>query len=165
MPHKLRLHPSRPIKRLLKRKDHHHPVHPLLHPPQPPPLPRPELRTHKINHRHAELLQLPRQPKIHIRKINQHRHIRPLRLDRRHQPADTRHRYDGICRITSVIPMMRHILGPHHPLQSRPQPSRCPPSPKNCAPGRRATQLGDQLRPIVVAARLAGREKDARIGS
>ena len=144
MPNELRIHAPALIKRLLKRKDRQHLRHPLLHPAQTPSLPRPKLRRHKPDHRNAQLLQHLRQPEVHIREVDQHRHIGPFLPDRSHQPSilpiDVRGMPDHLR-----DPHMRHILRPHHPLN--PSGRHLPPTqPKE--PHPRYTQ--HHPRPIVV---------------
>src|SRR5215468_256356 len=76
MSHILCLYAPLSIVAFLKGKYHQHAVNVSLHPANATPLPRPELRRDEIDNRHALAMQLFGQPKIEIRKVNQHRHIR-----------------------------------------------------------------------------------------
>ncbi len=149
MPHKLRVHPARPVKRLLEREDHQHPVHSPLHPAQPPPLPRPQLRAHKVEHRDPTPAQVPGQPQVHVRKVDQDRHIRPVPPDRAHQLPVLA---PNVRRVTDHLRQSHvgYVLGPHHPRLPR-RFHRASAQADKRRLRKTAPQPGDNLRSVVVA--------------
>ena len=162
MPDESRIHPACPVKTLFKRKNNHHPADPLLHPTQPLTLPRPKLRTDKIEDRNIKLFQLTSKSKVHIREVDQHRHIRPPFPNRSDQTPV------GAINVRRVADDLRdahmgYILGTNNAIK----PSLChlpAAKPKKLRLRIAFAQFGDNLRAIMVSTGFTGGEKDTRIG-
>lgn len=156
------IHTTGSIETLLKREDDHHAVDSLLYPAQAAALPRPELRADKVNDRDTYFFQFASEAEIDVGEVNEDGDVRAALSDGRDQATvraiDTRSMADDFGDAH-----VGYILSPDHAVETDSLHLAAAEPKENCS-GVTFAKLGNELCAVVVAARLAGREKDLRIG-
>src|ERR1039457_93785 len=166
MAYELRCNPALAVERLFEGEDYQHLVHVLLHQLDALLLPRPQLGADKKDHRDAKPVELRGKPKVDIWEVDEDRDVWLLRADSCLKAAklaiDAGQVADDLGDAHN-----RHIFRANDAFEPDVDHAR---SAHADEPGRLSggsqlpLELLDEKRAVVLAAGLAGRDKDGGLG-
>ena len=162
MAHELGFDGTLAVEALFEGEDDQHAVDTLLHPAQPAVLPGPKLGADEPDHRHAGAAEVPGEPEVYVREVDQHGYVGPslregadeaavARVDPRYMAQDLRYTHHG------------HIFGADDALLAGGLHGAAPQTGEGGG-GQLLAEPVDQVGTVGVAGGLAGGEEDARVG-